>query len=525
MMTNGKYIVSLFIIALGSAMFLGWPGASQAACASNTTQLQIISRDTDGQLLPGVNYLLYQQRKNPDNQPYFGTKLASGKTDAGGQATVCVGTKNFPLGIKLYTLSAAYGYQVIWQDRFSASANGYAVEAAFGYFDVMFRDAQGRLLAKKPFQLFAQQYDADGQPVSPANQFITTYILGGQQTTGVTGRVRLHLAAGTYVFKIPADAGQYYHLYNQKLAAGQSKIINYQLGAIHLKIENALGEALPNFKFAVYAQGQDSTRQPILGLPLFKLATANENGVYDLYLPDGTYVIRGLNPATKTYYMHWSIKGRNQGASTVTWRLSGVRVNLLSADRLPLPNTAFKIGLTSADSQGNWTLAKPIINATTDANGRADILLTPGNYSLSYGNNQLHNLAVTGGQFVLIDWPHAYSIRPEGGEMALTTPLANSNVKITGLSATNVRGLSMRKQNVGTPYRITANTLSQPYTVVFFYNKEKLAARGINTDKLRIAFYNGRTKTWGLVGANNYSTGRLTASVRDTGIFTLIEIN
>ena len=73
--------------------------------------------------------------------------------------------------------------------------------------------------------------------------------------------------------------------------------------------------------------------------------------------------------------------------------------------------------------------------------------------------------------------------------------------------------------------QVRADKIANAYTVVFFYNKTRLAERGINTDKLRIAFYNGRTKTWSLVGANNYAAGKLTASVRDAGIFTLIEIN
>lgn len=519
------YWVVIPIVVFTATVMLFLPTPADAACSSTATTLHIISRDASGQLISGVNFQIFEQKENPDHQPYIGARVTTGTTDAGGQATLCLSTRHFPIAIKSYTLSANYGYLILWQNQLTATDTGYQADLVFSYFDVTFRDAYGSVQINKHFQIFAQQFTTDGKPVSPASQFISTYVLGGNRTTGITGQTRIYLAPGTYVFKIPADAGQYYYLYNQKLGNAQSQSINYPLGAIHLKIENALGDVQPGFKFAVYRQDVNSVRQPILGVPVFKTATANAEGAYDLYLPEGDYVVRGLNPLTKTYYLHWSIKGRERGTATVVWRLSGLRINLLNANHEALPNTEISVGKTGTDAHGSWVMTKPIIKVKTDAEGRADLLLTPGAYSLTYGNNTLHNLIVTEGQFVVLDWPYAYSIRPEGGEMALTTPLTNSNVRITALPSANIRGIAVRKQNVGTPYRVSANTIAEPYTVVFFYNPERLRARGIDPNKLRIAFYNDRTKHWSLVGNNLYRQSRLSATVNDPGSFTLIEIN
>jgi len=509
------------------------PHSAQAAdCKANQTPFYIVTRDAEGVLVPAINFVIYEQYTNPDGQPYLGPSRGSGSTDAGGQASVCANTSYSGLyAVKFYQYSAAYGYRIMWHAELSGNDSGFTVTPLLSYLQVILRDGAGTLLKDIKFDIYVQEYDVDGKAIIGENKLNQEKLISSKYMTGVTGTTRAYLTSraewqtgGIYALRIHGTGNAYFYLWEKRMSASGATNLEYRLSTFRVIQEDAFGKLLKNRKFSIYRQAYDAHGQLAFGPAIAENLDVGTYGFKDAYLPEGVYILKVPGSVSGHYYTKWKINIKTEILTTLNYRLALIRTTIFNNNAL-LTNQAYYIGEQGIDAVGRPTLVRSLITGNTGVLGFNDLYLTPGKYVFTYGKTKTFNVEIFENQATIMDYPKAMSLRATGGEMALTTPMTNTNLTIRVLPAADVRGITARKKNVGTPFQVRADRIANAYTVVFFYNKEKLKARDINTDKLRIAFYNGRTKNWSLVGANQYALGRLTATVRDAGIFTLIEIN
>ncbi|MBU0597374.1 hypothetical protein KKF61_00070 [Patescibacteria group bacterium] len=540
-----KYLplsISLVLIIFGIAIALGIPQPAKtdtADCGENNILFEIISRDAQGVIVPGVKYHIYQQNRDPYQNPYLGSRVASGTTDEGGQAATCINKSSgvSEYAVKLYQYADIYGYRSIWNEDMAGSAGSegvggyYLCDVYLSYMHVTFRDAAGNLLKDVNFDIYVQDYDADGTPIVSEDRLNQEKLIYSNYTTGATGETKVYLASkqywpqgGVYVFRIHGTGTSYIYLWGKDIPNGLSNDIEYRLGTIKVVQEDAYGRLLYNRKFSIYNQTYDAHGNPAYGDLIANDLDVGTLGYYDVYLPAGDYAFRFPSSINNDYFTKWEITSRDGAYRRFVYRLSILRTHIYNDQHQLLTNQSYKLGLQGTDAAGNPGVQSILTTSNTEDLGYDELYLVPRKYALLYNDDIVYNVEVFENQPTIIDYPWAMSMRPAGGELALTTPLANETLTLRPLPAADVRGISIRKQNVGTPFQVRANEELQPYTVVFFYNKDVLRTRGIDGNKLRIAFYNSRTGRWSLVGNIYYDLWRLSATVRDPGIYTLIEI-
>ncbi len=526
----------VLLLVLGLLFIFGLPHPAQAAeCRSNQTPFYVATRDADGVLAPGINFTIYEQYTDPDGNPYFGPSRGSGTTDAGGQMSVCAtDSQSGKYAIKFYQYNVNYGYRVMWHNELveNTAEGGYDAYPYLTYVQVILRDGAGTLLKDIRFDIYVQEYDVDGTAIIGENKLNQEKLISDKYMTGVTGTARAYLTStiewkngGIYVLRLHGTGSAHFLLWEQRLPISGVNFIEYKMSTLRVIQEDAYGNLLKNRKFSIYQQAYDAHGAQAYGSVIAENLDVGKYGYNDVYVPAGDYVMKVPSSVSGTNYTKWKIGVRTEIMNKLTYRLGGLRTTIFDGNKQLLVSQVYSIGQQGTTAVGQPTLVKTLISSNTGVLGYNDIYLVPGKYVFTYANKRTYNVEIFENQITVLDYPFNMSLRATGGEMALTTPMSNINLTIRPLPAADVRGISIRKKNVGTPFQVRADKIVASYTVVFFYNKEKLAARGINTDKLRIAFYNGRTKTWSLVGANQYSLSRLTARVRDAGIFTLIEIN
>ncbi len=77
--------IGIFIAFAAIGVLFRVHPADAAVCGSTTNAIRVITRDSSGTLVPGMNVQVYHKNTDPDGNPYLATSpLATGVTDAGG---------------------------------------------------------------------------------------------------------------------------------------------------------------------------------------------------------------------------------------------------------------------------------------------------------------------------------------------------------------------------------------------------------------------------------------------------------
>lgn len=518
-----KKVIFCTPVLIFGIMFLFHPLPAQAACSASQSSVTMVTRDADGVLLPSVNFSIYEQGADPDGNPYLVKSVATGKTNEVGQSILCITKTISPHAVKLYKSNANYGYTIIWNDGLGTNTDGLSLDAKLSYMRIIIRDAAGQLLKNTPVEIYVQEFDVDGKPMIGASKLnqeklIATY------TTGPTGATRAYLSAGRYVLRIKGSGNSYFYLWNRQIQSSTEEVarIDYQLSTLRVSLEDALGGLLKNRTFSVYTQAFDSRNQPIVGTLVASKVNVGTTGKSDLYLPPGSYVLKIPGSLSDAFYYNWKVATKEESMTKLTYRLSGIRVVLRDSKGELLNNQKFSIGEQGTDANGKPIVQRVVYSGVTGLLGSSDIYLTPKRYVLVVGDKKIYNLDVYGNQFTTVDWPRAYTLRPRG-DMALTNPISNTSLTVSIMPSANPGSLRAFKRNISTPYRINGKTFGASYTIQFFYNPTVLRGKGINPDKLRVAYYNNKTGKWSLVGRNDTTRSVGVASSRNTGTYILVE--
>lgn len=508
-------------LILGAGALFALPHQANAACRANQKLFTVITRDADGKLVPNMNFIVYHENTDPDGNPYLGSSLGSGKTDAGGQTAICVASSE-PYAMKFYEYSADYGYTLLWHGSIPADGTGFRVEVRLSYLQAIFRDAEGALLKDVAYDLYIQEYDADGQAIIGESKLNKSKIISNKYNTGIIGATRSYLGAGNYVLGIHGSGNTYFFLWDQCIGQSQAIKLDYRLGTTRFMFENALGGLLKNHAFTVYQQAYDARNAPILGTAVASSLTTGATGKRDLYLPPGMYAVRIAGSHSGSIYYRWRVLATAETLTKVQYRLSTLRLITHDSNGRLVTNKPFIIGKQGTDAAGKPVIEKTLYSSNTGLLGFADVYLTAGRYSLTMDKKTTFYIDVFDNQITIVDWPRNISYRPTG-EMALTSSVLNSALTVQMLPTVTIKGLSGFKRTASWAYRVRAAKVNVAYNATFFFNANKLKAAGINTDKLRLAYYNDGTKQWKYVGRINVTGQIATVTAKDIGLLVLVE--
>lgn len=521
-----KKIYFVIIAVFIAVIFFSHASQALAACKPDQIQFYIVTRDADGVLIPNINFSIFQQLTDPDGHPYFGSSLGTGKTDAGGQAYLCLAaSKTGPYAVKFYEYNANYGNLTLWNDSLPPSGTGgYNIEVRLSYMRVVIRDAENELVKNITFDVYVQEYDIDGHAIIGENNLRQEKLVASNYNTGETGLARAYLAAGTYVLRIHGTGPTYFYLWEQAVKNGEVKPLEYKMGTLRVVFADPFNNLLKNQKFSVYKQAYDVRNQPIFGTSIGSFNTG-DTGKQDLYLPTGAYAFKINGSQSDAYFTKWKVTSTNDTLSWLNYRLATLRTVIYNNAGALLANQRYSIGEQGTNAAGQPVVTKIVVSSgNTGVLGYQDLYLTPKKYVFIYGEKKAYNIEVFENQVTIINWPTVFSLRPNPGGFMVLTPFANTTLTTRNVASPNVIGIGNIKKNFGNAYQVLAEKINKPYTVVLYYAGKTLPARGISASKLRLAFYNAQTRQWRLVGTNTVSQERVVAVLNAPGTLTLVEL-
>jgi len=520
-----KFFISIFVI-ISFFFFLGGQTA-KAECTGQKFGMHIITRDSEGKLIPGINYAVYTEIKNPDGKPYFDDKykLTSGKTDGGGQSDIlCLDITKYPYAVKLWETNPTYGYYSVWSDSMASEGGIFTINKNMSDLFVVIRDAEGTLIKSSVFDVYVQGFDVDGDPIIDETKLNADKLVLSKINTSDVGGKHLYLSEGSYAIKMQATGGkEFFYLWNQKVWDKQITALDYRQGTLRTVIEDGNNSLMKNQKFSVYKQDYDAQNKPIVGNSVALNLQTGSTGSVDAYLPTGEYAIQIPSSISNQFYNIWKIKVGDENLTKIKYRLSGLRVILRDEAGDIVKNGKFNIATQKADALG-----RPVVDAVlasglnTGEGGFKDVYLPAGAYAIVYGTNKIYNLDVASTYFTKIDWGKNISGRMSK-EAYFSNPFANTNFSLRKTTAPKMSLIGFAKTISGS-YKTSASVVKGTYAVTFNYTEDQLKKAKVKAEKIRIAFYSPSTRKWQYVGKNYSSKKTAIVYTKTLGTFVLVAV-
>lgn len=358
----------------------GLPVTPTKVC-SETSKFTLVLRNFSGQLLTGMKFELYEQEKDANGLPIAGTRLTSGTIDETGKAEF-----SFKPDIcQAYVLK-------VWDKRADLGEFWFfdATRFVCGYdrtlikylpaLKIIVRDASGNLKSNYKFSLYAQRYDADGNPSYATSDLIASLSTGstGQATAYVAGYNPYRAQTGSYAISAK-DSGNHTAVAYDIIVPNESDYtFEYRFSGISGTLRDASGKLLSGKEVRLYEQAAGATA---LGKELMKVKTGTD-GRFQLEYPAGTYALAVRDDLGKENAF-WNIAVKS-GASEA--KLSTGLVNFSLTDSLgegAATNASLKLYSLTSDGSGRYYRDKQV--GTVKLSSRAATMsLSAGPYVAVY---------------------------------------------------------------------------------------------------------------------------------------------
>ena len=495
-----------------------------AACKTEKTGMQIITRDANNKLVPNINFIVYTVTKDPDGNLYFdeSKKLTSGKTDVGGQTEIfCLDTAKGPYAVKVWESSATYGYFSVSGDQITTKEGIQVVELKMSDLFVIIRDAESKLVKNSYFDIYIQGFDVDGDPIIDETKLNKDKLVTANVNTGDVGGKHMYLAPGSYIVRLHATGNkEYFYIWNQTATSGKTTTVNYKQGTLRTALQNINKKVVREKKIAMYTQKYDAQENPIVGTHLADVYTGLE-GKVDAYLPSGEYALKIPSDVSKLFYYIWKVKIKDSELTKVNYRLSGLRLILRNDKGAIVKNAKFSIASQTTDAKGQPVVDKILISGLNTGNGGVkDVYIPTDTYAIIYGKQTIYQVDVADTYFTRVDWLKTITARLNP-EVYMTTPFENTNFNLRKTTMPKIDLKDVDKV-LSQAYKSEAKIIKKPYSVIFDYTNDQLEKNGVTAEKIRIAFYNNATGKWQYIGKNFPEKHIAIASANVKGTFVLV---
>lgn len=327
--------------------------AASNSC-QKTSKLNLILRNMAGDLVTGLKFEVYEQNLDANGLPSAGSKVGGGTLDSSGR-----GTLSFkPDPEKSYALK-------VWDKR--ADLGDYwffdGIKLTCGYdrnvtkslpaLKVILRDGQGNLKRNYSFSLYAQQYDADNNPVIADNGLIANL------TTNSGGQAIVYVApynpyrrgqSGIYVVSAKDASGSAVNFYNINIGSDKDYVFQAGLSGLSGLLVDGRQRVQANRDIKLYSVTSDSFGRH-LGTQLAKTKT-DSNGRFSFEYPAGTYAV-GVNDDFSQENIFWNVSVKSGGTSQkLTLNLTNFSLSDTLGEGLPSEPTLKIYSLAGNNSQG-----------------------------------------------------------------------------------------------------------------------------------------------------------------------------
>jgi len=517
------FLLPIALLIMLGGFFVTPNHAAAAVCPSNTNAIRVVTRDWNGELLPGMNVQVVNKLTNPDGDPYLGPSvLAQATTDAGGQTSVlCVPSARAPYAIKVYQKNPTFGYSTYWDIYEGGNTEISTVDVMLGGFQVIFRDAQGTLLKDIVFDVFLQSFDIDGKAIIDVTKLNADKLVASDFNTRAFGNAFVYLTPGSYVIRVHGTGNSYFYLWNQEVNAEEETYVEYLMGTMRFVFEDGFGRIVKNQKFTIHKQGKDVRGNPYLGTVVAANLSTGEIGKYDAHLPKGTYAL-SISGTGGSRYKSYNYRIAPEEYKYITYRMSGVRIVLRGADGDLARNTRFSFASQTRDALGRPIVKTTLVRSrTTGEAGYVDVYVPAGEYMMVVGTQRLTQIDVFDKQFTSVDWPRTITFRPSA-ELSVVTPIANTNFIVRRMSPRTLPSYLGAVQRVTGVYKVTAENYRRSAYVVMTASQSNLEKFDVRASRLKMAYYNARTKRWSFVGRRYSSARQVRANIPAPGYVTLV---
>ncbi len=299
-----KKIFLVLLLSLSFSLFLSsFAWAQETSCDSS--EVTLVFRNAEGDFLPNMNFAIYTQVLDADNNYKPDQQVASGRTDAIlGRAKVFFTSKESNFVIKVWDKNKTEGSFYFYNDLQICGGETEITEY-LSAFKFTFRDTEQNLIKNTSFSLFTQDYDADGEAIKQKKDLVARLNTGeyGVATIYVPDSSRSIDAQGSdyYVLEAKAPNGRVYQKFNLSVSDGDTTNVDYIFSKAIINLQDKNGIAFPaDEKIEVYQQDSNDNDDFVLGKFIEYIVT-NDAGQAVWEYPAGIYALKIIGQDKKEF--------------------------------------------------------------------------------------------------------------------------------------------------------------------------------------------------------------------------------
>jgi hypothetical protein len=387
----------LLLLLLVPVLFLISASAVKAdVCELNTT-VNVVARDPSGAYIPGIKTEIYRQVIDANGLTKPGNRMASASANSStGIATLTF--RNRDEQQALYALriqSIVKDFTSYWYYNLALACGEEGdVDETLSGINFVLRDYNGGLLYNAKFNVYTQQYDADGNPIKQTKDLVAAL------NTGNSGSAQIYVPQGS-VHSIDGSQGDYYmleitrnrkvfSLYNIKVVDTLITYVEYYSSAVKVTLRTALGSLFPSgTKVQIYQQTIDSNNNNVQGDQVGEFETNDEGyGIFEY--PAGLYVL-GIEDDSGQYDYLWDVEIMEGQLNEYNWQVgtnwqvgdetceesSKLILNLIGINGDPLSSFKYEIYEQDVDVFGRPIAGRKMKSGSTNSAGRAELSFKP----------------------------------------------------------------------------------------------------------------------------------------------------
>lgn len=386
-----------FILPLIAIAIFAFFVPAQAAVCTEDTQLDVVARDPSGTYIPGVKVELYYQTIDANGDTKPGNRITSATVNSNtGIASLKFRNSNALSETYALRLQAiAKDFTSYWYYNIElVCGETKSLEKTLSGINFVLRDYNGGLLYNTKFNVYTQQYDADGNPVKQTKDLVASL------DSDNIGSARIYVPQGS-VRGLDGSRGDYYVLemtrdrtkftqYDIRAVDGLMTNVEYYSSAVKVILRTALGSLFPgNTKVQVYEQTVDNDNNSIQGSQVGEFQI-NDDGYGIFEYPAGLYVL-GIKDDSGQYDYLWDVEINEGQLNEYNWQVgtswqagegacqdnSKLTINLLSTNGEPLSAFKYEVYEQDADVFGRPIPGKKIKSGSTNSAGKAELSFKP----------------------------------------------------------------------------------------------------------------------------------------------------
>ncbi|MCU0680251.1 MAG: thrombospondin type 3 repeat-containing protein [Planctomycetes bacterium] len=378
-----KKIFLLFIL-LGTIFFLA-PNVQAEGQTCDKITVNFVARNQKDAFVPGVNFEVFEQVNDANNNPKPGTVWASGKTDDNtglGTATFTNDkTDSIRYGLRVWTNNKDKAFYFYDSIGFSCGSTT-KIERKISGIHIVVRDSNNNIKANVPVDVFSQRYDANNRPIKEKQDSIA------QLNTGNSGEITLYIPQGSvrglnrkiedyYVLDI-RNNDLIYTVTNIKVNDQFTTELNYTFSSAVISFKDPNNNPIKDKSVIFYKQLFNALGNRVLGDRILEKKT-DSAGQISFDRQPGIYAAVIKDDIDRDN-IFWNIEIAEQNLTNISFTPNLTRIKMADAK----DGDNFSIYSTVKDENNFVRRDQRITDKRFGASGFTDLFLSPNTYLFSY---------------------------------------------------------------------------------------------------------------------------------------------